>query len=198
MANEPTQWPLSWPAGVHRTEDAKRENGRFKTAYTSARDNVIASLRGLERDSGKPVRSPILSSNIDLMGRLSPNDPGISLWFTFDNMPVAMAIDRFTTPAANCQALHHILEARRVEVRFANVHMVRQTFMGFRALAAPKSVDWKSILRFGPAERPTKADIEAAYRAQAKEAHPDKPGGSEALMAALNEAKEAALASLVG
>jgi hypothetical protein len=63
-------------------------------------------------------------------------------------------------------------------------------FTGFTALPAPE--DWRQVLFIAPFERLTIEDAERAYRAMARGAHPDHPGGSHDAMARLNRAIEAA------
>jgi hypothetical protein len=63
-------------------------------------------------------------------------------------------------------------------------------FRGFAALPAPE--DWRKVLFIAPFEKPTIEDAERAYRAMARGAHPDHPGGSHDAMARLNRAIEAA------
>lgn len=57
------------------------------------------------------------------------------------------------------------------------------------------SVDWKITLGLQNISRPTKTQIDAAYKNLAKIRHPDK-GGSVKLMAELNIARDKALKSL--
>ena len=62
--------------------------------------------------------------------------------------------------------------------------MVQQAFTGFMALPAPPSA-WELLgLKPGAPE----AEIDAAYRRKAKQAHPDA-GGSHDQMATLNAAR---------
>lgn len=184
-------FPLQWPDGFARS--TRRENGQFKTSFDKALANVIRSLKLFAADSGKPLVTPVLSSNIDpnpLADKKPPTDPGVSVWFTWDGMPVCIPVDRYTTPAANLQAIHHILEARRTELRHGTLALVRATFQGFRALPAPDSIHWADVLKV-PKDA-ARNDVEAAYRRLANERHPDK-GGSDAMMAELNAARARAL-----
>ena len=183
-----TAYPLSWPVGVPRTEPQRRETGRLKASLGAALENVQTSLRLFGGDSGKPVSSIVISSNCSL-GQSQPSDPGIAIWFHWDGRQVCIPIDRYATPAANLQAIHHVIEARRVEARHGTLTMVRQAFAGFAALPPPRH--WSEIL--GVAHDADRGTIEAAYRSKAKAAHPDA-GGTNAAMAELNAARETALA----
>lgn len=179
-------YPLQWPAGWPRTPVGKRERGQFKTAYETALRNVASSLRLFGQDSGKPIKDPILSTNVDLLGRLANNDPGVSVWFSWDGLQVCIAVDRYLSAASNLQAIHHIIEARRVELRHGTLHLVRASFQGFMALPAPAGSGWWEVL--GVSQDATTEAIEAAYRAAAKRRHPDAGGSTEA-MAELNAAR---------
>lgn len=183
-----TPYPLCWPDGVARTPPVGRGRSPFRTTYAGAVDNIVRSLRGFQKDSGIRVDHPILSSDVDLMGRLRANDPGVAAWFQFDGQMVAFAVDRFADPAANAQAIHHIVEARRVELRYGGLNIVRQTFRSFHALlpAPGAKRPWREVLGLVVGDV-NLALAETVYRERSKRAHPDL-GGSDAAMAALNVA----------
>lgn len=182
-------YPLSWPDRIPR-RTTPRQAGAFKTSLPAALKNVQDSLRLFGTDSGKKVENIVLSSNVSL-GSTRPHDPGVAVWFSWDGLQVCIPVDRYQTPEANLQAIHHILEARRTELRHGTLALVRATFEGFRALPPPPGQQhWSQVLSLpGTA---TRADIEAAYRDKAKTVHPDK-GGSADAMAALNLARDQAL-----
>lgn len=186
-------YPLTWPDFIPRS--ARRERGQFKTSLTSALDNVQTSLRRFGADSGKPLKDIILSSNCTL-GVSKPADPGVAAWFTWDGDQVCIPVDRYDSAEANLQAIHHILEARRVELRHGTLALVKASFRGFRALPAPAgSQHWRDVLGVGPDVRDL-ARAKTMYRALAARAHPDRPGGSHETMAALNAALAQAEAEL--
>lgn len=180
--------PLSWPPTIPRSK--QRERGQFRATLASALRNVEDSLRRFGNDSEQPITDLVLSSNVTL-GVERPADPGVAAWFTWDGQQVCIPVDRYDTPAANLQAIHHIIEARRVELRHGTLALVRATFAGFKALPAPPGSDWRSIL--GDCE--TLDQARAAYRVRARAAHPDK-GGNDRDMAALNQAWEQAQEAL--
>lgn len=181
-------YPLSWPSIFPRSK--YREAGRFKTALPNAIKNVHTSLRGFATDSGKKLDGLVISSNVTL-GMDSPADPGVSVWFVWDGLQVCIPVDRYSSVASNLQAIHHIIEARRVELRHGTLALVRATFQGFLALPAPGGQDWWDVL--GVSKTCTREEAKAAYRALASKFHPDKPGGSHEKMATLNQAQEKAL-----
>jgi hypothetical protein len=180
-------YPLAWPAGFPRTQ--KREAGAFKTTLPRALDNVQTSLRLFGKDSGKPVHGVVLSSNVTL-GEHRPADPGVAAYFTWEGMQVCIPVDRYSSVEANLQAIHHIIEARRVELRHGTLALVRATFQGFSALPPPN--DWRRTLDLAPGGAVTREAVEAAYRRLARSRHPDA-GGSHTAMADLNAARTAAL-----
>ena len=155
------------------------------------------SLTAFGNDSGKQVTNIVLSSNVG--GGLEPapvRDTGVAAWFTWDGAQRCIAIDRYPKVEDNLQAIHHIIEARRTEMRHGGLHIVRQTFKGFVALPAPEGVkSWREVLGLtGPA---TVKQVDEAYRVLAATAHPDKGGKAED-MAALNRARSEAKAALDG
>lgn len=178
-------YPLHWPEGQPRTE--RRVSSAFKTGLHSALKNVQDSLRLFGQDTDKPVSGIVLSSNVSL-GNDRPVDPGIAVWFTWDGAERCIAVDRYPKPEDNLQAIHHILEARRTEMRHGGLHIVRQTFRGFTAL--PAAEQWWQVL--GVAVDATAEQIATAYRFAARKAHPDS-GGSNAAMARLNAARDEGL-----
>jgi hypothetical protein len=180
-------YPLAWPENFPRS--TRRETGQFKTSLAKALENVQTSLRLFGRDSGKPVANVILSSNVTL-GANKPADPGVAAWFTWDGMQVCIPVDRYATVEANLQAIHHILEARRTELRHGTLALVRATFQGFRALPAPTGKHWTEVLGLNAGAK--REHVEASYRLLAKERHPDA-GGSADAMAELNRARDEAL-----
>jgi hypothetical protein len=184
-------YPLQWPQHFARAK--WREHGKFKTALPSAIKNVQSSLKLFASDSGKKLEGLVISSNVSL-GNDSPADPGVAVYFTWDGLQVCIPVDRYHSVASNLQAIHHILEARRVELRHGTLSLVRASFSGFLALPAPgagASKHWSEVLRV-PKDC-SREDVKSAYRRLASQYHPDKPGGSHEAMTELNAAQEAAL-----
>lgn len=186
-------FPLHWPEALPRTE--RKASSAFKTGLSAALKNVKGSLELFGRDSNKPVTEIVLSSNVGGIDPGTIKDTGVAAWFTWDGEQRCIAVDRYPKVEDNLQAIHHIIEARRTEMRHGGLHIVRQTFKGFVALPAPPGQkSWREVLGLtGPV---TKADIDAAYRALAATAHPDTGGTTDA-MAELNRARALAKASII-
>ncbi len=185
-------YPLQWPDHIPRSRS--REKSRFKTTIAGALKNVRSSIEAFGRDSGKAVSNIVLSSNVTL-GNDRPADPGVAAWFTWDGMSICIPVDRYQTAEENLQAIHHVLEARRTELRHGTLHLVKATFQGFKALppppgAKPKRLWWEVMEFAGPVKEP--GFIEQRFKELAKKRHPDAGGSAEA-MAELNEARKEAL-----
>lgn len=182
MTDRVQAFPLQWPSGFPRWK-LHRVAGGFKTDFDAALNNVRRSLTAFGKDSGKQINEPVLSSNVDfspLAPRRDtrPEDPGVAVWFSWDGIQVCIAVDRYSTPAGNLQAIHHIIEARRTELRHGTLALVRATFQGFKALPAPTGRHWSDILQ---CKRDAgKVTLEVQYRRLAKERHPDAGGSADA------------------
>lgn len=188
-----TPYPLAWPETMPRAR--QRETGRFQTTLANAIKNVQGSLRLFASDSGKALSNVVVSSNVTL-GQNAPADPGVAVWFTWDGLSICIPVDRYQKVEANLQAIHHIIEARRVELRHGTLALVRATFTGFVALPAPPGKkSWREVLGIPPDAPVTKETITAAYRLAAQKAHPDQ-GGSNDAMALVNAAKADALRAI--
>lgn len=185
-------YPLSWPPQFNRSK--ARESGKFKTSLTAALKNVQDSLRLFSNDSGKKLDNLVISSNVTL-GANRPADAGVAVWFIWDGLQVCIPVDRYLTVEANLQAIHHIIEARRVELRHGTLALVRASFTGFLALPSPiNKKPWREVL--GVTESTTLEECKKQYRAMAYIAHPDK-GGSANAMAELNNAWQQAQEALI-
>lgn len=192
MIENVQSYPLHWPQGFPRSKF--REAGQFRTNYDNALKNVQKSLQAFARDSNKKLEHAIMSSNMTLTG-LANGDPGVAVWFVWDGMQVCIPVDRYNSVASNLQAIHHIIEARRVELRHGTLALVRASFTGFKALPAPKGKHWRDILELGLEGQLTARDVDETYRRLARKRHPDAGGSAEA-MAELNSARDTALAEI--
>ena len=178
----PLTWPESWPRTTSRAKS------QFKTSLEGAIRNVESSLALFAKDSGKKVENIMVSSNFQLMSR-SPDDPGVAVYFTWDGISTCIAVDRYAKLEENLQAIHHCIEAERTKLRHGGLNLVRAAFRGYAALPPPSVQNggkpWHKVLDVP--ENASLKQIEAAYKAKAKRAHPDT-GGNAADMAELNVA----------
>lgn len=178
----PNAYPLQWPPGWPRSP--RQERGPYKTSLAGALANLRDEVRRL---GGSNL---VLSSNVTL-GSESPKDPGVAAYFTYDKEPTCIPCDRWTTVAANVQAISLTIDAMRAIERHGAKHMVKAAFRGFQALPAPGR-SWRDVLGFHPGTYVTERDVEEAFKRLAQERHPDKGGSTEA-MAELNIARQQAL-----
>ncbi|EUB97229.1 heat shock protein DnaJ domain protein [Rhizobium sp. CF080] len=190
---EPTAYPLTWPHNIPRTKN--KTASKFKTGLPGALKNVRSSLHLFAADSGRKVENITISSNVTL-GEDRPSDTGVAVWFTWDGMSVCIAVDRYPKVEDNVQAIYHIIDGRRTELRHGGLHIVRATFTGLLALPAPTKKNWREVLGLEGSNGVPSADaIEQAYKELARKAHPDAGGSAEA-MAELNVARDEALKEL--
>jgi hypothetical protein len=183
-------YPLAWPEGLPRTET--KAASQFRTSLSAALENVRKSLAAFGSDTGRKVTETVITSNVAGISLDAPKDTGVAVWFEWDGEARCIAVDRYAKVQCNLQAIHHILEARRTEMRHGGLHIVRQTFKGFAALPAPEQ--WWQVL--GLTAAASVDEINRRWRELAREAHPDA-GGSEASMARLNAARDAGLKAAI-
>ncbi len=194
MTGSRSAYPLAWPHGVTRTTATGRRASQFKTTLNPALNNVTNSLRRFGEATGKKVSEIVISTNYTL-GDPKPADPGVAVWFIWDEAERCIAIDRYITLQCNLQAIHHILEARVTEARHGGLTIVRQTFTGFLSLPPPDQFGGRTCWEvLGIQPNAPRDRIEQAHRDLARTVHPDA-GGSGADMADINAARDAALAA---
>ncbi len=178
----PPPYPLAWPEGQRRT--ATREKSQFRTDLDRAIKNVRDSLRLFAQDSGRAMGAIEVTCNVSLMGGRA-SDPGVAVWFVWDGQTRCIAVDRYQTVAENLQAIHHVLEARRVELRHAGIEMARTAFKGFIALPAPPGKKaWYELL--GVAPNASATEISEARKRLAR-VHHDDPSMMQAINVAHDE-----------
>lgn len=184
-----TAYPLAWPQTMGRT--SFRSGSKFSTSVSGAVKNVQDELRRFGKDSGKTVDNILVSSNVTLTDH-RPKDPGVAVYFRWDNIDCCIAVDKYNLPEDNLQAIAKVIEADRTKLRHGGLHIVRASFRGYAALPPPKegngtlSKPWWQVLGFAHENIPLQA-AEEAYRRAAKEHHPDK-GGDVAQFNAITEA----------
>lgn len=195
--------PLQWPAGWPRTEEHRKSDGsKFRKPWQSAsepgRDWTFVEARDalLEEMSRLKAQNIVLSSNfkvgrgnIPVEDKRRPEDQGIAVYFTRKGRTLVMACDAYRRVEHNMRSLALAIEAMRQLERHGGGTMMDRAFDGFSALPAPAPPHWSDILEVE--RNASLAEIDAAYRDLAKKRHPDA-GGSEALMAELNHARDQA------
>ncbi|MFC5423687.1 J domain-containing protein [Bosea eneae] len=196
----PLAWPPGWPRTPYHQRKAGRDQFRRSTGpwtIADARDELSREVRAL---GGKSV---VISSNFALRrdGLLmasarKPDDESIALYFVRAGKPLAMACDRYHDAVGNLRSLALAIEAMRQLERHGGGTMVDRAFEGFAALPAPGTKPWWEILAVKPTA--STAEINTAFRRLAAERHPDRNGGSGAMMAELNVARDAGLKAAGG
>lgn len=163
----------------------KRVRNELERLGVNSRDDMVVStnlrlnMQGLPRgDQG------------------APSDPGVAIYWQKHGQPMrVMAIDRYNRVADNIAAIAATLDAMRAIERHGGAQILDRAFTGFTAIENAKS-HWTIL--FGavePGRAYSRDDVNAAFRDKARAAHPDA-GGSDAAMAELNAARDAALREL--
>jgi len=193
MSDDNTQaYPLQWPLG--RARASGRQRARFTTntraGYSQRHSHTVGEgvqeiLRELRLMGARDV---VISSNIQLRadglprsGQSQPSDPGVAVYFSFKQQSVCLACDQWVKVEDNLWAVCLTLEAMRGIDRWGAAQL-EATFTGYAALPAPAAGarPWWEVL--GVSARAGAAEIKDAYRAKAKQTHPDAGGTHEAFV----------------
>lgn len=186
-------YPVQWPEGQRRSE--RRRDSQFRTSLSKAMENVHRSLTKFGEDSGAKVTDIMITSNAAI-GNMRPADPAVAVWFRWDGDMRCIAVDRYPKVEDNLQAIHHVIEARRTEVRHAGIEVARRTFRGFRAaLPGPDDLGADPFTLLGLARPAREEQIRGAWRERVRKARLD---GKEDLVTRLNIARDKALAEAAG
>lgn len=202
MSEAATPYPLQWPADRPRHDKSERRWPIFRTSREGGGGTrpitVAAALERLNRELGRlRAQYPVVSTNLETRrdglprsGQSEPADPGVAVYFQLAGKSHCLPCDTYSTVAANIAAVAAHIEATRAIERYG-VASVEEMFAGFMALPSPEDKrPWRDVLelrRFGSSL--SIQAVEAAYRHLARERHPDQ-GGSDAMMAELNRARD--------
>lgn len=192
-------YPLAWPPNRPRTREAWRRNGKFRH---DGRDITLSKAKRRLAEEVERLGGQYLLLSLDIPvrkdgqphGVLRPGpDPGAVAYFQLDGKPFALACDTYTSREMNVAALAAHVEATRAIERHG-VASAAESLQAFTALPAPKSC-WEIL---GLPTTASAADVEAAWRARIRDAHPDRRIGSEAQAAELNAARDEARRLIAG
>lgn len=185
-------YPLAWPGGWPRAK--RRARSQFASSLADSRDHLVEQLRMLG------AKYPVISTNIETRrdglpyaNRAEPVDPGVAVYFLWRGKQMTFACDRWDRVRDNIRAIGKTVEALRGIERWGASDMMDRAFSAFEALPAPGNGVELSCWAILEVDRTaTAAEIERAYRAKAKAAHPDA-GGSRADWDTLRVAYDSAL-----
>lgn len=197
-------YPLRWPEGWKRTSRAR---SKFKVAsFVQSRDHV---LRLAKRLGGRRIvitsNLPVRADGLPYANSAEPADPAIAVWWVQSGNEQVMACDRWSRTRDNMHAIELSLEALLGLGRWGTTQIVERAFAGFAALppgpepnlppSTPAPRPWRTVLDLEVmtgVSRALQLDMaRGQYKRLARTAHPDV-GGSDAAMAELNLALEAA------
>lgn len=210
-------YPLSWPDGWPRTLPAHRVAAKFGRTVPSNLGNwkrienltvpqavsrVMAELGRLNIDQQDVIVSTNLALRLDGLprgGQAEPQDGGAAVyWQDRQGNRRVLAIDRYTRVADNLAAIAATLDALRAVERHGGARVLERAFTGFTSLPAPGQAGkrtWRQVFSFAECSMPTRDQVRAQYRILASLHHPDR-GGTDAAMAEVNAAWEAAVKEL--
>jgi len=199
----PTQFktPTVWPAAWRKTPPHLRKPGsRFNrdgapVSFEYACDLLLRALIQLG------ARDIVLTHDDPISARAwrTPS-VGVAVYFTLNGKSYVIPQDQFVGVAANCRSIGIVVEAMVAIKRHGGGAMMSKAFDGFTALPPPspsppaqkRSRSWREVLDIDDGVWMDRETVEAAFRARAKECHPDAGGSNEA-MAELNAARDQAL-----
>lgn len=183
-------YPLYWPATRKRTDAWRRQRSRFATGFGASVNRVMAELRLLgARHSVVSTNVPLRRDGLPLAQAKRVEDPGVAVYFLYQDKQTCFACDRWDKVEDNIHAIAKTIEALRGIARWGTGDMLAAAFSGFTQLPSPD--DWRQY--FGSAN--TMEEVEHLYRVKARALHPDV-GGSHAEMSKLNRARDAARKAL--
>lgn len=203
------EYPLQWPAGWPRTDAAMRKPAPFfRTVERGEQYRYRVRVDRTEVEAGDEVLRQLclmgaLADDIvcttDLRVRVRDQrpearqqriiDPGAAVYFALGKENRVLACDRWSRVADNLWAIAKHVEAIRAQERWG-VGTIEQAMRAYVAIGAGGPRPWRDVL--GLRDAVSRDEVQRAYRELARQRHPDF-GGTDAAMAELNAAREAAL-----
>lgn len=179
-------YPLAWPPTKPRATDVT--HALFKTTLSRAIGNLKyeLSLLGAE-DLIISTNLPLRRDGEPTYARAQPVDPAVAVYFTYKRKAMCFASDRWNTVHDNLHAIVKTINALRGIARWGSGDMVMAAFTGFTALPMPEQ-PWQ-ILKL-PSSRPTKDEIDSAFKILTQRFHPDRMGGDDYEMKRINTARD--------
>jgi hypothetical protein len=178
-------YPLCWPVGYKRTLPNRRRSSQFKQSMEAAqrflrievsrlggRELIVSTNIPVRQDGG--LYSDWMKRKID--------DPGVAIYFKYKGKDVSMCGDQYERIWENLYALGKGIEALRGMERWGISEFLDRAFTGFAALPSATIVPYRDIWKIlGLEEKPSNIDdVHLAYKAKAKQCHPDTGGSVEA------------------
>jgi hypothetical protein len=177
-------YPLHWPAGYTRTPSGRRKNSLFKNTLAAARDLLKVEVKRLGGSNLIISTNVPTKQNGDLyadFSRYKLEDPGVAIYFKYNDKDVALCCDRFVRVWENLQALAKAIEAIRGLERWGVSDFLDRAFTGFQQLPQSTTAEKNIWDVLGLVVKPDNVEaVQDAYKAQAKKVHPDRGGSSEA------------------
>lgn len=190
-----SNFPLCWPQGQPRTPPHSVKPAPFKMDDERSKRELVREItllggRGIIISSNVPVRQdgmPYADA-----ARRKITDAGVAVYFDLKGDQKCFACDRWWTPRDNIRAIGMSISALRGMERWGSSDIMDRAFRGFTALPPPISMGppkrrWRDVLDVGEAVRDLTV-IHQAWRAKARENHPDSNNGNHNAMAEINAA----------
>lgn len=191
MRIERIEFPLVWPDGWPRTTE--RKDARYRVELSRALFLLGRTLGWMRAER------VVLSTNVPLRqdGQLSLvaarslyHDPGVAVYFAWQEKDWVLACDQFIEIRDNIRALGMTLDALRQIDRAGATQLLNRAAHAFARLPG-ETAGWH-YRELGVAPWASETEIERAFRTKAKLHHPDA-GGTDEAMARLSRAKRLAL-----
>ena len=193
---------LDWPSGFERTDKLRRSPNRsFEVSLSDALEDLAGEMDRLDADEWRlstALDHQSQNPNYPYANQPEPDDPGVALRWTMDGGQYAVACDAHSRVRDNLRTIGlYVREKRKMETRpvetgeseFANARLPPAD-QEDAVVAGAGGAPAHEVLEVGADANDDV--VEAAFRAKAKEVHPDQ-GGSRAEWQRLQEAREVML-----